>query len=113
MQPTKVKLDDLALLEELLPLVGEKLWVQTLYNDFGGASGFVARLAQVKPVNLALRELLLSFDTAAASANLACRHMDSWRVMNPLTETYWLAFTIGDRRIVQIHRIPSLRWCEL
>lgn len=112
MQPTKVKLDDFDLLAELLPLVGEKLWVQTLYDDFGGASGFVARLAWVEPVNAALPELHLSFDAAQASVNVACPGMTGWRVMNPLNETYWLEFTIRDRRVVLIHRIPSLRWCE-
>jgi hypothetical protein len=38
--------------------------------------------------------------------------MTAWRVMNPLTETYWFEFTIGDRRAVRIYRIPSLRWRE-
>jgi len=87
-QPTRIKLDDFDLLTELLPLVGEKLWVETLYDDFGGASGFVAHLAGVKPVNAALPELHLSFDAAEASANVACRGMTGWRMMNPLTETY-------------------------
>jgi hypothetical protein len=32
--------------------------------------------------------------------------------MDPLVETYWFEFTIGERLVVQIHRIPSLRWCE-
>lgn len=58
-----------------------------------------------------MSELLLSFDLPA-SANLACRRMTAWRVMNPLVETYWFEFTIDDRRVVQIHRIPSLRWCD-
>jgi hypothetical protein len=63
-------------------------------------------------VNWSLRELLLTFDAAKASVNLACPGMTAWRVINPLIETYWLEFSIGVRRVVQIHRIPSLRWAE-
>jgi hypothetical protein len=111
-QPTKIKLDDRALLEELLPLVGEELWVQTLYDGVSSASSFVARLERVQPVNWSLRELLLTFDAAAASANLGCSRMTAWRMVDPLNETYWFDFTIGDRRVVQLHRIPSLRWRE-
>ncbi len=112
MQPTKIKLSDLALLEELLSLVGEKLWVRTPYEGLAGGSGFVAHLERVEPVNSSLRELLLSFDEAGATVNLACPRMLAWRVMNPLNETYWLEFTIADRRVVLIQRIPSLRWSE-
>lgn len=112
MELTKIRLDDVALLEELVPLVGAKLWVQTMYEGLASASSFVARLERVQPVNWSLKELLLTFDAASASANLGCQRMTAWRMMDPLNETYWFDFTIGDRRVVQIHRIPSLRWCE-
>jgi hypothetical protein len=111
-QPTKIKLDDVALLGELLSLVGEELWVRTPYEGLAGGSGFVAHLERVEPVNWSMRELLLGFDEAGASVNLACPRMVAWRVMNPLNETYWLEFAIRDRRVVLMQRIPSLRWCE-
>lgn len=112
MELEKTKLDDVALLSELLGLIGEELWVHTYYESFGGGMGFVARLDRVEPVNWELRELHLSFNAAKASANLACSRMTAWRVLNPLTDNYWLEFTIADRRVVQIHRIPSLRRSE-
>jgi hypothetical protein len=79
----KAKLDDVALLGELLPLVGEELWVHALYEGLAIGSAFAATLERVEPVNWSLQELLLFFDSAGASDNLVCRSMTAWRVMNP------------------------------
>lgn len=89
-------------LVELLNLIGRRLTIYVDYGHWAGGASFQARLERVTPVYSGT-ELVLCFSDEAF-AHLSPDRMTAYRVINTLTENYWLEFMIGDHEVLTIER---------
>lgn len=101
----KTPIDFSDVLRELQGWLGKWLSVYVDYGHYAGGASFKACLKRVEFRARPDIEVLMHFEDEAAYTNLSPDCMAALRVVNPVTEDYWLEFTINDRQVLTIERV--------
>jgi hypothetical protein len=100
----KTPIDFSDALRELQGWLGKWLAIYVDYGHYAGGASFKARLKRVEFRARPDIEVLMHFEDEATFANLSPDCMTALRVVNPLTEDYWLEFTVNNRQVLTIGR---------
>lgn len=100
----KTPIDFSDALRELQGWLGKWLSVYVDYGHYAGGASFRGCLKRVEFRARPDIEVLMHFEDQAAFTNLSPDCMTALRVVNPVTEDYWLEFTINNRQVLTIER---------